>query len=235
MLPGESVNARVPDFHADLEGAIAYVVAQPEHEPANMSSHDEEEHEHFKDYSDYEVLWSESSPSPNTVFTTNPDEYAVLLEQATEVLHGHVSPDAPFDKTVYAEEDANIVEHELAHGAVMRQYGNEETIVYYGVEFSRDLDGELQFLPHVTHSGPLRKIHEAWSALAPLHGRSDADLDVARKLGYDPADREQIQALAEATPPVASGWPPPQTLGDAGSFTSFAEMLKQSGFGNKDE
>jgi hypothetical protein len=235
MLPGESVNTKSPDFYTDLEGTIAYVIAQPDHDLADAQSRDEKESERLKGYSDYEVLWSESSPSPNTVFTTDPGEYAALLEQATEVLHGHVSPETPFDKTAYAEEDADIVAHELAHGSVMQQYGNEDTTVYYGVEFSRAPDGELEFLPHVTHSGPLRKIHEAWSALAPSHGRSDADLEVVQRLGYDPADREKIQALAEATPPVPPGWPPPQSLGEVGSFTSFAEMLQQSGFSNKEE
>jgi hypothetical protein len=236
MLPGETITSTPPDFYADLERAIAHVVAEEDDDSSAPLAHSTDpEPDRFRDCSDEFVIQLEGLPGPDTVYTTNPDEYLALIEQATEVLHAHVSPGTPFDKTTYAEEDAGIVEHEQAHGREMKRFGNEDTVVYYGVAFSRATDSKLQFQPHVSHSGPLRKIHEAWSALAPAHGRSDADLGVAQRLGYNPADRERIQQLAEATPPLEPGWQPPKLDIDPGTADLLAELLRNMDFSNRDK
>jgi hypothetical protein len=236
MLPGETVSSTYPDFYADLEQAVAHVVADTEDKSSEpLADSPDSDTDRFRDCSDEFVIQLEGLPGPDTVYTTDPDEYLALIEQATELLHAHVSPEIPFDKAVYAEEDADIVEHEQAHGREMRRFGNEDTIVYYGVAFSRDLDGELQFQPHVSHSGPLRKIHEAWSTLAPSHGLSDTDSGVAQRLGYDPTDRERIQQLAEATPPLEPGWQPPKFDIDPDTADTLADLLRNMDFSDRDK
>lgn len=237
MLPGETVSSVRPDFYADLERAIAHVEAREKGDLPNPLGHDPGSDlnrleitltESFRNYPDDAVIQLEELPGPDTVCTIDPDEYLALIEQATEVLHAHVSPDTTFVAAMYAETDADIVGHEKDHGREVRRFGNEDTIVYYGVVFSLDAEGGLEFQPHISHSGPLRKIHEAWSALAPSRP-SDGDLEKVRALGYDPADRERIRRLAEATPPVEPGWRPPRPGRNPDLMRKLAEALRDVG------
>ena len=138
-------------------------------------------------------------PGQNQAYTTDASQYMTLLEQAAEVLDGNTYQTEK-DRAWLQEADT----HERAHGQAAVGLGNSDTVSYYGVEFVVDQDGLPSFWPYHFIAGPLKKIHQAWVAVAPAD-RSLTDIAIAKDLGYS-EDYIELQQRALAEPPVEEGW-----------------------------
>ena len=188
-------DAPVPDFRPQLRLAMKNAVVDTPEDPLKNG----DAPELFRDVEDDYVVSFLHVPGESQVYTTSPDDYRELLRQAAEVLDGATDLDP---------EDTNYLEaaaaHELKHGEVAASFGNSDTVSYYGVEFVRYDNGDLGFWPYHFTSGPLKKVHRAWSVAAP-DDRSSTDMDIVRSLGYG-EDVEALRARALAEPPVEEGW-----------------------------
>jgi hypothetical protein len=211
MLVGESLPSAEPDFHEALQNAIDYAVShQTPNLDARQAAEDADESALAELPQDFVIELSDDPP-PASVSTTIPDDYIVLLRQTQAVLHEVNAPDEPYNPENFGRFSVTTVsEHELAHGDVMRQYGNSQTIVRHGIVISVNSAGVIAGEPYTSYSGPLRKIHNAWASLAPESQLSPADKAIVIGLGLNPADREDIRRQAELTPRVEEDWIPYQ-------------------------
>jgi hypothetical protein len=156
--------------------------------------------EYFDKPDDYIISFGFYWGSDNEVFTREATQYPELLKQGMLVLYGTV--ELTDDQTRIIE---RILEHELAHGEATKQFGNESTSSIYGLAFYKKPDGVLTFWPYHYSTGPLKKIHHAWSAIAP-EDASGIDLAIAKGLGYDINNREEIRLRALHEPAVEPRW-----------------------------
>lgn len=194
---GAEFNAKTPDFRPQLASALEHAVPHTPEDPLGNG----EVALSYRDKPDDYVISFVYLTHANQVSTTNPAEYLELLRQAAEILGGNT--DQEEQTLAYLEEAAA---HERVHGEEAAHFGNSATVSHYGVEFMVHEDGTTDLWPFHFVSGPLKKVHHAWSAAAP-EDRSDTDLAIVTDLGY-PDDIGALRMRAEAEPPVEEDWQP---------------------------
>ena len=205
MLPSVE-GGRTPrvDFSLDIAAAIPFAV---EYDPVAAAAQGEETTRRMYGHlPDDAITWGEYHRLPNEVVTVESAEYAYLLVQATQAAYQANTGRRLTERTIFRlPVTQRTLHHELRHGLITSKFGNSDTTVYYGVAFVYNEHGKLGAIPFVTDSGPTRKIHEAWSAIAP-EDRSIEDVAAVAGMGYDPEDVYGIRRQAWETPGVPEGW-----------------------------
>ena len=185
------------DFRPQLLDALQHALPHTPGDPLKNG----ESVSRYDTFADNFIISSIYTPSEHEVTTTDSSQYVGLLHQALEILDGDCSQDQKtFDYL------RKVAEHEIIHGKTAEQFGNSDTVSHYGVSFMVKENGEPLFWPFQFTAGPLKKIHRAWTALAPSD-RSETDVRIAQDLGYT-GSIDEVSKRALAEPPVVEGWRP---------------------------
>lgn len=191
------------DFRARLHHALEHAVPHTPDDPLK----NKEIASRYSDKPDEYIISFSHNPGENEVYTSDAAEYLDLLKQAAEVLNGTTDQTDDVDQWLKTAAD-----HEIAHGKAASSLGNSNTVSYYGVQFVVDQDGTPIFWPYCFTAGPLKKVHQAWVAVAP-EDRSETDIAIAKDLGYD-EDFESLRHRALQEAPVVEGWERPSPTKD---------------------
>jgi hypothetical protein len=179
------------NFRGELENALAHVLPHTLDDPLKI----EGVASRYADKPDSYVINLPHIPRENQVSTTDASQYFSLLTQAAEIISG--GDELTEEDIAWLHEAAY---HELVHDSAVEPFGNSNTVHHLGVEFVMQADGKAMLWPYHSITGPLKKVHRAWSAAAP-EDRSDTDMAEVTGLGYSD-DIEELRARAIAEPPV---------------------------------
>jgi|GEM_PF-3577837 len=205
----------VADFRPELQAALDSAIPIVDEDPLSIGNKPELD----RDKPDDHVIHMRRTDVAYRVATPDVRQYTRLLSQAIQVMDRKEGL-TPKDEVFVAD----VTEHEIAHGGIAKLFGNSSTVSYYGVQFGYNQRGTLEMLPFHEMTGPLRKIHHAWSALAPKDP-SETDIAVARGLGYTQG-AETLRAMALEVPPIGDDYELPFEFGiDGGVVAMFQKFL----------
>ena len=223
-------------FRREIFAAMAHATPYDEHEDQALLVAAQTAPEVYQEPDHEEIVNTWFIKQPHEVVTTDPEEYRILLAEATAAIW-EAQDDWEIEslEEIMSEDDyLEAYEHEMTHAEVAQRFGNQHTTVFYGVEFKLVFQGgewHYDFIPFVDTRGPLKKIHSAWMSLAP-RDPSPTDLNNAREQGYDPNEKEYIRLLAESISPVGpEHWPRPPIESPAAALT--IAILAQLGIGEQ--
>ncbi|HEY8998829.1 MAG TPA: hypothetical protein VIM53_00755 [Candidatus Saccharimonadales bacterium] len=199
-----------PDFTAEIEMAIAHAASTNPLAPTNGSPNYSAQVPNLAALPHDHIDSTLPPIDTDAIFTTNSSDYYHALIQAARAVatRNGIEGGAPkLDRIGEAHR------HEVSHGKAIEENGNSQTLAHYAVRFAIMDDGRCRMFPFVTRSGPLRKVHDAFSAAAPafLEPRmslSGPDKEIIAEWGYDPANLTDLKIQALWTPPVPEGWTP---------------------------
>lgn len=185
--------ASVPpvDFRDQISAALAVATYKP---PRTITS--QTEAAAYKNYPDGYAIFCSSTGPPNQVGTVNPEHFTNLLQQTVELAWGQ---DALTEDRL--EHIGMAVAHEHEHGKAAEELGNGLIVGHYCVDLFLAPDDKPIIYPVYYSAGVLKKVHLAWSAMAPPDS-TPTDVKALHDLGYDPDDREGLRYRALAEPPL---------------------------------
>lgn len=149
----------------------------------------------------------DESIGSDSVEVTNPQRYLPLLGQAAWVLYGRQKKPITVPKELPPDYQ-KTAERELAYYETIQRLGNNRTTTYLGVRFIRKSGRPRPYslLVYSRTVGPYRKAHIGWASAVA------GDNEMVQLLGYDPKNLGDLQARAEATPPVDPNWVSPYRI-----------------------
>lgn len=198
-----------PDFTAEIEAAIAHATTANPLDPLNSNPNSAVAGPDVAVWPHDHIDATLRPKDPDTVFTTDSEAYyQALVQSARALAEQNNTGGAP-----NLDRIGRAYNHEKSHGRIIETYGNSQTLAHYAVRFVINPDGRYNMFPFVTRSGPLRKVHDAFSAAAPAFLNppmrlSEPDKEIVIEWGYDLENLRDLHALALWTPPVPEGWTP---------------------------